>query len=43
MPSEDVVINGLKIPKGLDCTYTPLILHFMPEYWEEPMKYDPER
>lgn len=43
LASEDIVINGVKIPKGLDVTYTPRILHFLPDYWEEPLKYMPER
>lgn len=40
---EDVVINGVQIKKGMDCTFSLLALHFMPEYWENPNKYDPER
>ncbi|KAL4236012.1 Cytochrome P450 3A4 [Mactra antiquata] len=40
---EDVEINGVKIPKGMDCTFAPLALHFMPEYWDEPNKFRPER
>ncbi|XP_052815529.1 cytochrome P450 3A24-like isoform X2 [Mya arenaria] len=41
--SEDIEINGLKIKKGMDCTYCPPILHFNEEYWDEPNKFDPER
>ncbi|XP_052791857.1 cytochrome P450 3A24-like [Mya arenaria] len=41
--SEDIEINGLKIKKGMDCTYCPSILHFAEEYWDEPNKFDPER
>nr|AAB66556.1 cytochrome P450 30 [Mercenaria mercenaria] len=40
---EDVKINGLQILKGMDCTFSILALHYMPEYWENPYKYDPER
>lgn len=40
---EDVEINGLQIKKGMDCTMSVLALHYMPEYWENPNKYDPER
>ena len=43
LASEDIEIKGLKILKGMDCTYCPSIMHFMDEYWEEPMKFNPER
>ncbi|WAQ94222.1 CP3AV-like protein [Mya arenaria] len=41
--SEDIEIKGLKIQKGMDCTYCPTILHFVEEYWDEPNKFNPER
>lgn len=39
----DVEICGIPIKKGMDCTVSPLALHYLPEYWPEPHKYDPER
>lgn len=41
--TEDVNICGVQIKKGMDCTVAPLALHFMPEYWSEPFKYNPDR
>lgn len=42
-PNEDVEINGLKLKKGWSINIPVLALHYMTEYWEEPMKYMPER
>ncbi|XP_052796768.1 cytochrome P450 3A14-like isoform X3 [Mya arenaria] len=41
--AEDIEIQGLKIPQGMDCNYPPKILHFMEEYWDEPFTFNPER
>lgn len=41
--AEDIEIFGVKIKKGQDCTDCPLALQFMPEYWPDPKKFDPER
>lgn len=43
MASEDVEVCGLKIKKGWSINFPALALHYMPEYWEEPTKYKPER
>lgn len=40
---EDVEIHGVKIQKDWMVTLPILALHYMPEYWEEPTKYNPER
>ena len=40
---EDTEICGIPIKKGMECAVAPLALHYMPEYWPEPHKFDPER
>jgi len=40
---EDVNINGVHIKKGLGITFAPMTVHYMPEYWENPNQYNPER
>lgn len=40
---EDIDINGMHIKKGLDIAIRATALHFMPEYWDEPRKYNPDR
>ena len=40
---DDVEIHGVRIQKDWMVTIPILALHYMPEYWDEPMKYNPER
>ena len=40
---DDVEICGVTIKKGMDITVSPLALHYLPEYWPKPEKFDPER
>lgn len=39
----DVEFKGYKIPKNAAVGVVPLHTHFMPEYWTNPYKFDPER
>ncbi|KAK3594092.1 hypothetical protein CHS0354_040860 [Potamilus streckersoni] len=39
----DTEICGVKIPKGLDVNVPICSLHFDPEFWPNPHKFDPER
>lgn len=40
---EDVTIKGYTIPKGAEVTVPIYALHYNPEFWEEPEKFNPER
>ncbi|XP_052250572.1 cytochrome P450 3A9-like isoform X2 [Dreissena polymorpha] len=42
-PDCDIEICGVKIPKGMDCTISTDIVHFLEEYWEDPYTFNPER
>ena len=39
----NVVVNGLKIPKGAALIIPIFALHHDPRYWEQPEVFDPER
>lgn len=39
----DIEFKGYKIPKNAAVGVVPLHTHFMPEYWSNPNKFDPER
>ncbi|XP_013401329.1 cytochrome P450 3A19 [Lingula anatina] len=41
--TEDVVVRGLKIPKGTTCVIPIKTIHRHPDYWPDPDKFDPER
>ncbi|KAL3865970.1 hypothetical protein ACJMK2_043314 [Sinanodonta woodiana] len=41
--SADTEVCGVKIPKGLDLTVVVNAVHFDPEFWPNPHKFDPER
>ncbi|KAL3865966.1 hypothetical protein ACJMK2_043310 [Sinanodonta woodiana] len=41
--SADTKVCGVKIPKGLDLTVVVNAVHFDPEFWPNPHKFDPER
>ena len=43
MAMEDVDICGVPLKKGMEVVYSPLALHYMPEYWPEPDVFRPER
>ena len=40
---EDITINGIFIPKGIDVTVPICGLHRNPKYWPDPEKFDPDR
>ncbi|MGL5837057.1 MAG: cytochrome P450 [Sphingorhabdus sp.] len=39
----DFEFGGYKIPAGTAVNISPSVVHMMPEYWEEPEKFDPLR
>ena len=39
----DCEFNGFKIPRNSAVGVVPLHTHYMPEYWSNPKKFDPER
>ncbi|KAL3866302.1 hypothetical protein ACJMK2_043609 [Sinanodonta woodiana] len=41
--SADTEVCGVKIPKGLDVTVVVSAVHYDPEFWPNPHKFDPER
>ncbi|GAB6026253.1 hypothetical protein CHUAL_012458 [Chamberlinius hualienensis] len=42
-PLQTVEIFGYKIPKGTPCIQSIYSVHFDPELWDEPQKFNPER
>jgi cholesterol 24(S)-hydroxylase len=40
---DNVLVNGLKIPKGTDIFVPIMALHHDARYWEKPEVFDPER
>lgn len=40
---EDITINGIFIPKGIDVSVPICGLHRNPKYWPDPEKFDPDR
>ena len=40
---EDVEICGVYIKKNMDIIFSPFALHMSPDYWEDPLTFNPER
>ena len=40
---EDDIINGCTIPKGSPVLLSPYYTHRHPDFWEDPLKFDPDR
>ncbi len=40
---EDTEFQGFRIPKGAMCVVAPIFTHYMPEWWSEPHRFDPDR
>lgn len=40
---EEDVINGIKIEKGAAIMLSPYYTHRHPDFWEDPLKFDPDR
>lgn len=40
---EDVLPNGIKVPPGTALLYSPYVLGRMEEYWDEPLRFNPDR
>jgi cytochrome P450 len=39
----DDEVMGYRIPAGMNLGFTPYVTHRMPEFWENPDAFDPER
>ncbi|KAE9546929.1 hypothetical protein FO519_009859, partial [Halicephalobus sp. NKZ332] len=40
---EDTVINGIKVPKGININIPVIAIHWDEDNWENPLDFDPER
>ena len=43
MANEEAVIQGITIPKGMVVNLCVYGMHYDPEYWPDPDRFDPER
>lgn len=43
LATRDVEFDGYRIPAGAMAVVYPLHTHHMPEWWSEPLRFDPER
>ncbi len=43
MAERDTEFAGYRIPKGAMCVVAPIHTHYMPEWWDEPERFDPDR
>ena len=41
--SKTITVGGVTIPEGADVMIVINALHYMPQYWPDPYKFDPER
>ncbi|HET6153775.1 MAG TPA: cytochrome P450 [Marmoricola sp.] len=41
--TEEVSVNGYRIPKGAFVTVSPFYSHYDPAYWPDPTRFDPDR
>lgn len=41
--SEDLTVRGITLPKGLNVTIQPWMLHHNPRVWPDVERFDPER
>ena len=39
----DLNVNDHVIPKGTDVMMVPYVLHRLPQFWDSPDEFDPER
>ena len=40
---QDVVINNVRVPKGVQVNVINFVIHRHPDYWDNPDEFDPER
>jgi len=41
--NQDFELDGIKIPKGTSVSFVPGAIHYDPDIWPDPEKFDPER
>ena len=43
LAQEDDVVGGYHVPKGSDVVVSPYTLHRHPAFWDQPLRFDPDR
>jgi len=43
MAMKDIVYKDFLVPRGSYVSISPAFTHFMPQYWNQPQKFDPQR
>jgi cytochrome P450 len=43
MAEAETEFDGYRIPKGSLCVVSPIFTHYMPEWWDDPQRFDPDR
>ncbi|KAM9797987.1 cholesterol 24-hydroxylase-like [Neosynchiropus ocellatus] len=41
--NEDLVINGIKVPGGLNVSFSPYVAGRLPKFFKDPLVFDPDR
>lgn len=42
-PTKDTVVDGYRVPAGVDVMIAPWVTHRHPDYWPDPEVFDPDR
>ena len=41
--TKDITVRGIPIRKGMAVTVSPWVIHRDPEFWQDPLEFNPDR